>query len=363
MYQTTNNLYHYCQPFVTNHTFIPYMHRIYKNILIFVTANSKHAFTSMKVQFFHTIMIALFTCLSTNNASAQFSSISSAKRANLYGKVKCIKEYNITPIKYYHADTLAKYKRLGRKPPVISKDIISEIHYDRYGYTTKEVSYWGSTPVVETISYLDQENFPGLPTTEKRYLGSQLSRTYTTSYDSRHLPVSATAIDGNNNIIFTETYDCHIVGDSTYINQTHTSNSGETQYNYIIMRPNRTIAKLRAKTGNRYSTMKLDYIERPTSQILKSTSGTETFLIEYQGSKTYVYKITPNGFRQLVSVSTADANKNPTIVTKYTPSGQIESTTKHLYQYDTHRNWTRRITTYSNGREKQTISRTITYYP
>ena len=75
---------------------------------------------------------------------------SDAQSARLRGPVKRVSVYQLHKSEYYHADTIAKYKRLGKPLPQFERDLDEVADYDRQGRKTRvQDAVFGSENVYE----------------------------------------------------------------------------------------------------------------------------------------------------------------------------------------------------------------------
>lgn len=64
--------------------------------------------------------------------------ISDRQKENLKGPVKSVREYLLSKQKYYDADTVALYKKLGKELPKYQKELFTDTRFDRQGRKTYE---------------------------------------------------------------------------------------------------------------------------------------------------------------------------------------------------------------------------------
>lgn len=99
-----------------------------------------------------TLLLLLAAALLPAFSASAFSLVKSDKeKEELKGQVKTVKEYNLRKAEYFHADTVAKYRRLGKPLPKYER-ILSIIYtYDVKPHPGSPASAAGRSPGVPPV--------------------------------------------------------------------------------------------------------------------------------------------------------------------------------------------------------------------
>ena len=258
--------------------------------------------------------------------------ISDRQKENLKGPVKSVREYLLSKQKYYDADTVALYKKLGKELPKYQKELFTDTRFDRQGRKTYEYD----AVFERTNKYVYGVDGSMLPTLQNTKYSDGSSRRYEIVQDSNGFPQTGKAVNGDNDVIFTETY--------TYSKLAN----GNLQMTMMVLRPDKTIAEL---IMGRHILM--DENEEPTE--IKTNS--EHIFIQHNGN-TDISGIYVNGqFKKQVE-RVKDQYGNMVKKTNYKHDGEV---TTYTYKYDSHGNWISMTSSSGNG-EPSVYIREITYY-
>lgn len=298
------------------------------------------------------ILMLLGACLALCSQSALAIGFknSDAQSARLRGPVKRISVYNLQKYEYYDADTIAKYKRLGKELPQFERTLDEVTDYDRQGRKTRVQDIFFDSDNTHEYGAPDHMAFTRNVTQYKDGSG----RVYTVDLDARGLPTGGKAVDQNGKIIFTETVEQSFAPDGTItLTTNHLDQDGNNAVSTVILRPDLGMKEL--KHG---STYRFDAQERPLEFI--SGNGKIHNLYVYTPDGTKCYIIDTDGSKYLERIVANDKYGNPVKETWYNPDGSEDSVSEYEYQYDSHGNWTKRA---KLERTEQTFTeRVIEYY-
>lgn len=303
------------------------------------------------------ILIMMIACC---NLSFSFSFVKSdAKNENLKGKVKKVTTYRVEKQLYFHADTVAKYKRLKKALPEYERTLGKVADYNMMGMKTYNDDWYK-----EYITYDPRNTKTLLFKTEKRYdSDGSLRRIYEQTFDEEWIPTTAKAVNGEGNLIFTETYNKKLLPDGKIeINCEHTSADGSITYSTLLVRPDLTMERLIHNTPLNLQDIEMDAEERPTHIVEKRNGQENNVMIEYNSDGSNVYLLDANGNKILKTAIRNDSFGNPVSKTDYNPQGGIEGKETTVYKYDSKGNWIRREITSDSKKDVQITEREIEYY-
>lgn len=275
---------------------------------------------------------------------------SDAQSARLRGPVKRVSVYQLHKSEYYHADTIAKYKRLGKPLPQFERDLDEVADYDRQGRKTRvQDAVFGSENVYEY-------GFPGHVAFTRNITSYRDGdgRVYTVKLDAMGLPTGGTAVDKTGKLIFTETVEQTKGADGGITLLTsHKNADGRVTVSAVELRPDLTM-----KTLKHGATYRFDEQERPLEFI--SGNGKKHSVSEYVADGCKYYTVGTDGSRTLERIVTNDKYGNPIEEKWFNPDGTENRVIEYEYQYDSHGNWTRRAKL--EGAGQHITERVIEYY-
>ncbi|MDE6271669.1 MAG: hypothetical protein K2M31_01515 [Muribaculaceae bacterium] len=275
--------------------------------------------------------------------------------------VKTVKTYKIEKQLYFHEDTIRKYKRLGRPLPEYEKKLDMVEEYNREGMRTLcDRIAW----MKEEISFDPANNKTNAFISEKRYdSDGKPGRVYEQILDDDGLPKEGKAVDGDGNLIFTETYEKTVNPDGTInIYSQHISANSDPTHINITLNPDYKFKRLKQTTPIYQQDIIFDEEERPISVYEKRRGVESNLMLEYTSDGHKVYKLDSDGKKILFLVMKNDPNGNLISSIQYNPQGEAEQSETYVYTYDNHGNWTRREIRKSDSPDTKITEREITYY-
>ena len=286
------------------------------------------------------------------------------KAENLKGPVKTVKTYDVVKAEYFHADTIAKYKRLNLPLPEFEKTLLRTTDYNPKGMIVCDNwKYSGKT----VINFNPRNRNTLLFSEEKNYNSDgSLRRVYKIIQDGEGLPLLGIAVNEKGDTIFKEGYYKKYFDDGKWeIICTHTSyNMFPSNTSVMILRPNLTIEKLTSEKGDKIEIFELDEEERPISvslydeddELIKITE------IEYLPKETNFYIREAGDKRYLASSHILDKNGNPIGVSLFDKNGNLTSSISTIYFYDNYGNWIKKIVYENSNQNGKITEREISYY-
>lgn len=293
-------------------------------------------------------LLAACVALCCGSASALSFARSDVKAQKLRGPVKKITAYNLHEAKYFHADTLAKYKRLGKPLPKFVRHLDMITTYDREGRKTSE--YDDNMERKQVYEY----DAPGHMLYSKAVTeGKYSNRIYIMDIGVDGLPLKGVAVQKDGTPIFTESYSAtRLENGNTLLRINHILADGKAQESEMELRPDMTMQKL-----NQNGTFIFDQQERPVEFI--SPNGSQHLIMEYLPAAQRIFRITPEGKKYIFKTVAEDIYGNPLMEATYMPDGTQQSVS-YEYQYDSQGNWIRQTKT--AGEAKTYSERVIEYY-
>ncbi|MDE7412792.1 MAG: hypothetical protein K2N05_03240 [Muribaculaceae bacterium] len=284
---------------------------------------------------------------------------SDAKKENLKGKVKKVSYYSVEKQTYFHADTVAKYKRLKKPLPEYERSLRQRFEYNLQGMKTYSDDWYK-----EYYTFDPRNNRTLLFKTEKRYdSDGSVRRIYEQTFDEEWFPTSGKAVDGDGKLIFTETYDKKVRPDGkTELYGQHILADGSTTDIFILVRPDLTFERLVQKGLFFHQDIEMNGDEMPT-RVYESRNGkVNKVQIEYGSDGRKVYTLDDTGNKTLITIVKNDANGNPICETEYNPDGGIKREVVIRYKYDSKGNWIRREVKKDSMSDPKITERDIEYY-
>ena len=293
-------------------------------------------------------LLAACVALCCGSASALSFARSDLQAQKLRGPVKKVTAYNLYEAKYFDADTLAKYKRLGKPLPKFERQLDMVTTYDREGRKTSEYD-----DIMERRQVYEYDA-PGHKLYSKAVTdGKYSNRIYTMDIGADGLPLKGVAVQKDGTPIFTESYSAtRLENGNTLLRISHILSDGKAQESAMELRPDMTMQKL-----NQNGTFIFDEQERPVEFI--SPDGSQHLIMEYLPAAQRIFRITPEGKKYIFKTVAEDIHGNPLTETTYMPDGTQQSVS-YEYKYDSLGNWTRQTKT--AGDEKTYSERVIEYY-
>lgn len=307
-----------------------------------------------------TFLLLLAATLFPALGASAFSLVKSDRENDeLKGPVKSVNEYMLSKAAYFHADTVEKYRSLGRPLPEYEKVLFNHVFYDRQGRKTEEID-----PVLESKTVNRYSSLKGSMIAEvsDNFFKGELSRHYVFSLGSDGIPVSAKATDGDGQIIFTETFTATRDGDKTNVRCDHVKADGTLSVQNLVLRPDRSILSLTLDNGTKKQMFVLNEEELPVELTVSSPYESTHMVFDYSPDKRNAFSVAPDGSRKLNMETTLDRNGNPVSIFKYDENGTLVEATSFIYIYDSHGNWTKRSKFVNSNSASEIMEREITYY-
>lgn len=293
-------------------------------------------------------LLAVCVSLCCGSALALSFSRSDANIQKLRGYVKKVTAYSLYEAKYFHADTLAKYKRLGKSLPKFERQLDMITTYDRAGRKTSEYD-----AIMERNQVYEYDAPTHMLYSKAVTDGKYSNRIYTIDIASDGLPRKGVAVGKDGSAIFIEDYTTtRLENGNTLLCINHISANGKVTESEMELRPDMTMRVL-----NRKGTFTFDEQERPVEFI--SEDGSQHLIMEYLTDNQKIYRITSDGKKSIFKTITEDAYGNPLVECTYMPNGSQHSVS-YEYQYDSQGNWIRQTKT--EGTKKVYSERVIEYY-
>lgn len=308
-----------------------------------------------------TLLLLLAAALLPALGASAFSLVKSDKeKEELKGQVKTVKEYNLRKAEYFHADTVAKYRRHGKPLPKYERTLRNIYTYDVKGRKTVK-----EDPILErkTVnSYNPNIRNCMLAEVSDTYFKGELSRRYAFNIGADGIPVSAKATDGSGKTIFTETFTATRDGDKTNVRCEHVNADGSVTMQNLVLRPDHSISSLTIEEGQKKQKFKFNEDELPVEISIESPYQTIHQVIVLSPDKQVSYAVTPDGSHKLVRQALLDKNGNPYEIDRYDDNGNLVEITSFIYKYDNQGNWIKRSKFVNSNSASEIIEREITYY-
>lgn len=305
------------------------------------------------------MLIGLLGCAAAGAFSFTKTDLMNEK---LNGPVRCVKEYKMEKARYFHADTVAKYKRLNMPLPEYIRDLVTSTTYNPDGMISTSV-YTLVDSIARTYDSRDRKKLMYL--SEIRYDDAgNLRRIYNQTLDESGLPAYGVAIDENGDTIFVETYHKTVLPDGAIqLDNKHVSTTMTSSINTLKLRPNLSLERLTKHTPSRTRDILFDEQERPV-KITESSNGVVDLTVDvvYKADGEKYYRTTKDGRRVLTSSVTTDKHGNPIRTDIYDENGSLTKSTSNVYIYDKHNNWIKK-TAFTNSDSNGVVTeRDIEYY-
>lgn len=305
-------------------------------------------------------LLLILCCLSVNLSFSLSYVNSDAKAQNLKGSVERVKTYDVKKLKYYHTDTVAKYRRLNKPLPQYETVEYEDQIFDKLG---KEV-YMKDILFTEESTLCYSEDDVIISEMQQRYNSSgELSRIYEIFYDEDGIHQSGKAVDGKGNVIFTEQYYKKVFPQgSVQLDCVHASPGGAVENTTLLLRKDLSFAYMRINKPMYNQEIEFDNQERPIRMNEMRNGETTKIVIEYDSSGRKVYQLGKDDAKVLTMEVVNDEYGNPIKETSYNPDGKVAGTKTTSYTYDSHGNWIKRESLRSGESDPQIMTREIKYY-
>lgn len=302
------------------------------------------------------------TILIASSASALSFTKSDKDAAELKGPVKMVKEFSLLKNDYFDVDTITKYERLGKPLPEYNRSLIHATVYDRQGRLQEELDQvFERYKVCNYSQTLSTAMMPEITDTYDSSNG-KLVRHYSIQLDTRGVPVYATAVDENNEIIFTEEYSASVIDGVVNYKCVHSNYDGTYSTQTFILRDDLSFSSLTTDNGSKKTTFILNTDEKPLEIVTESLYSTSRQTITYYPDQTVTtYTDDTNPMPQRI-VSQLDSHGNTVTKSTYDSEGNLTDQITYQYTYDNYGNWIKRYK-YQNGSDvPRILEREITYY-
>ena len=290
-------------------------------------------------------------------ANAQQTWQSDLEQGEIRGNVKEIRQYFLREIPYLHADSLAKYKRQGKKPPYYDRVLDKLTQYNTDGYITfyqdgvfntyYTKSYYAKGYIKEQVNY-DKD-------------GKVMYR-YVFNYNSQGELYSAVR-KSEKGVIFTEGYHSFYEQGTKYTTMMHVGTNGDNTVTELVFFPNGKLKTMLNKKNGMFQN-RFDFNEQgePTHTYFAQRDGSVVHrAMRKDGNVLYIEDVLEDGSKRLFTKKVFNAQGDAVEVTLYQPNGEIKNVDTMVYQYDSHGNWTR-VERKINGQPSTIEEREIKYY-
>lgn len=295
--------------------------------------------------------------------ASAFSFVSSdRKMENLQGSPKKMTTYNLWERSYFHQDTIAKYKRLGKPLPKYERSLSSVKEYDTRGRLIKDdQGTWGTT--VYTYDPSNTRNL--LWSVQDSYNDDgSLRRHYAQTLDKDGFPVKGVAVDSQGDTIFVETYTTkHLPNGTIMVTCQHESyGDWPSSSNILTLRDDLSLISITTVGNGMIQTIQMDEKEQPVGMVERKNGNIVTNLeLDYLPDARIQYNIDSEGNKTLSRREAMDKYGNVLEEIIYDPSGNITGKKSTVYEYDSHGNWIRRVVNDNFTDETRIIEREFVY--